>query len=124
MGKRDHGRLVHEIRDALIKHNFKPTRITQLETTEGLRSYRTPGFKVEKHTDSKSARLSYRAADTPSMEAMDWNSRQALGCALMKKLVAYNAVLEQEGFTCITINSRDPTAPYSLWRRSASSVTK
>ena len=117
MGKKDHGRLVHEIRDALIKHGFEPTRITQLETAEGLRSHRTPGFQVEKHSDGKSVRLSYRIANRPSVEAMDWEARQALGCALIKKLARYNATLEHEGFTCIALNSRDPAAPYSLWRR-------
>ena len=117
MGKRDHGRLVNEIRDALIKHGFEPTRITQLETPEGVRSYRTSGFKVEKHSDSKSARLSYRMAIVPPIETMDWGLRQALGVAQMKRLVGYNAALEQEGFTCIAINSRDPASPYSLWRR-------
>jgi hypothetical protein len=117
MGKKDQGRLVHEIRDTLIKHDFKPVRITQIETPEGLRGIRTSGFKVEKHHDSKSVRLYYQMALTPPVETMDWPSRQALGAAQMKRLVRYNEILEREGFTCMSINSRDPSAPYSLWRR-------
>lgn len=120
MGKRDHGRLVHEIRDALIKHGFKPYRSTQLDTPEGLRGARSPGFKLDKHHDGKSVRLFYRMAVAPSVEAMDRNSSQAQACALMKKLVRYNATLEQEGFTCLAINSHDPLASYSLWRRANS----
>ncbi len=117
MGKRDHGRLVHEIRDALIKHGFKPTSITQVETPEGLNSARAPGFKLEKHNDSKSVRLAYRTLDSPSLKTMDWNTRQIEGSIQMKMLIRYNAILEKESFTCIAINSHDPLTPYSLWRR-------
>ena len=117
MGKRDHGRLVHEVRDALLKHGFAPTRLTRLETPEGVRTVRSPGFKLDKHHDSKSVRLSYRLAVQPEVDGTDWLSRQALGAAQMKRLVSYHSVLEQEGFTCLELNSRNPLAPYSLWRR-------
>jgi hypothetical protein len=117
LGKKDHGRLVHEIREALIKHDFKPTAVTQLETAEGSRAVRSPGFKLEKHNDGKSVRLSHRLAVQPSNEALDWQSRQAMGGAQMKRLIRYNEALEQEGFICLAINSRDPLTPYSLWRR-------
>ncbi len=117
MGKRDHGRLVQEIRTALINSGFEPSRITQMESAEGTRAVRSPGFKVEKHTDSKSVRLSYRVPRQPSGAEMSWHTRQSVGSVLMRKLVRYNATLEQAGFTCIAINSRDPLAPYSLWRR-------
>jgi hypothetical protein len=117
MGKRDHGRLVHDLRNTLIRCDFKPVHTTQVESPEGLRVIRSPGFKVEKHNDGKSVRLIYQLAVRPSKETMGWHSRQALGADLMRRLVHYNATLEQEGFTCIAINSRDPLAPYSLWRR-------
>ncbi len=109
--------MVHEIRDALIRRGFKPTSIIQTETSEGLESTRVPGFKLEKHSDSKSVRLSHRTMDSPSLKAMDWNTRQIEGGIQMKMLVRYNAILEQEGFNCIAINSHDPLTPYSLWRR-------
>ena len=117
MGKRDHGRLVHEVRDVLIRHGFKPNQLTQLETPEGRREVRTPGFKVEKHSDSKSVRLSYPMVVPPSTDSMSWISKQAMGRERMKRLVSYNETLEREGFTCIAIDSRNPLAPYSLWRR-------
>jgi hypothetical protein len=120
MGKKEHGRLVHDLRDALIRRGFEPTCVTQLETPEGLLPCRTPGFNIEKHNDSKSVRLSYRMAKALSAEAIssiDWQSRQALGCVQMKHLVRYNAVLEQEGFIFVAVDSRNPLAPYSLWKR-------
>lgn len=118
MGKKDHGRLVHEIRDALISGGFEPTQITPVESPEGKRALRSPGFKVEKHTDSKSVRLSHRTAQqSPSSEEMDWETRQAEGSALMRKLIRYNVPLERAGFVCIAVDSRDAFAPYSLWRR-------
>ena len=121
MGKRDHGRLVHEVRGALIKGGFKPSRIMLLDSPEGMRAPRIPGFKVEKHTDNKSVRLSYRTPRQPSAEDTGWHARQALGGALMRRLVGYHAVLEREGFACVGINSRDPLTPYSLWRRTEES---
>ena len=121
MGKRDHGRLVSEIRSALLRRGFEPSRVTRLETPEGARTVRSPGFKLERHSDSKSVRLSYRGADGPLPKATDLVSRQALGRARMKRLVGYNAPLEQEGFTCVGLDSRDPLAPYSLWRRASHS---
>ncbi len=117
MGKRDHGRLVHEVRGALIKDGFEPTRVVSLDSPEGSRGARIPGFKVEKYNDGKSVRLSHRTPRQPSAEEMGWHARQSLGGALMRRLVGYHAVLEREGFVCVAINSREPLAPYSLWRR-------
>jgi hypothetical protein len=121
MGKRDHGRLVHEVRSALINGEFEPTRVVSLDSPEGMRGARIPGFKVEKYNDGKSVRLSYRTAQQPSVDEMGWHARQALGGALMRRLVGYHAVLEREGFACVGINSRDPLTPYSLWRRTEES---
>ncbi len=121
MGKKDHGRLVHEIRDALIRRGFQPTSVTQIETAEGIKAARVPGFKLEKHHDSKSVRLTHRTLDSPSLKAMEWDARQTEGGIQMRMLVRYNATLEQEGFNCISINSHDPLTPYSLWQRARKS---
>jgi len=87
-----------------------------METPNGLRPARSPGFKVEKHNDGKSVRLSHRMTNPAGAATIDLSSRQSLGSMQMKKLVAYHAPLEQEGYVCIAINSRDPLAIYSLWR--------
>jgi hypothetical protein len=115
MGKRVHGRLVHEVREALYRAGFMPTRITQLDAPKGTRPVRSPGFKVEKHNDGKSVRLFHITSDDP-WEAMERHSKLSLGYVQMRSLVSYNTALEQEGFSRIAINNRDPLAPYSLWR--------
>ncbi len=118
MGKKAHGRLVHEVREALYRAGFMPTRITQLDTPGGLRAARSPGFKVEKHNDGKSVRLLHvmtGAAAKPS----DRHSRLSLEREQMKRLIGYNAALEQEGFARVAIHGQDRSAPYSLWRRAA-----
>ena len=115
MGKKAHGRLVHEIRAALIKHGFKPTTSTTLETPEGTLQVRTPGFSLQKHNDGKSVRLFPRLSREPA--TLDRGAAQALGQMLMRHLVRYHAALEQEGFVCIDIRSHNPREPYALWRR-------
>jgi hypothetical protein len=118
MGKRDHGRLVHELRDALIARGFEPSRVTQLRDGAGVRSVRAPGFALQKHSDSKSVRLSHRAGRvTVPGPAADWADWQARGAAQMRLLVRYHGALEHAGFVCVGVDSRDPMNPYSLWRR-------
>ena len=116
MGKKDHGRLVGEIRQSLLRRGFDPTRITQLETQKGLREVRTPGFKVEKHNDGKSVRL-FHVMQTFVGEGRDRRFTLSGGHVQREKLVEYGAPLMQEGFTCIAVNIHGPLAPYSLWRR-------
>jgi hypothetical protein len=116
MGKKNHGRLVHEIRAALVERGFKPSKVTQMETANGLRPVHSPGFKVEKHNDGKSVRLSHRMTNPAGAATTSLSSRQSLGCLQLKRLVAYHEPLEEEGYVCIAINSRDPLAIYSLWR--------
>ena len=119
MGKRDHGRLVHEIRNALLDSGFQPTKVTQPQTAVNAPPLciRQPGFTLQKHTDSKSVRLSYRSPGAPSSAAGGLVERQAFGEVMMRRLVSHNAALEGAGFVCLEINSQDVTAPYSVWRR-------
>jgi hypothetical protein len=65
MGKRAHGRLVREVREALYRTGFMPTRITRMDTPKGPRPVRSPGFKIEKHNDGKSVRLFHITAVGP-----------------------------------------------------------
>ena len=118
MGKRDHGRLVHELRDALIAHNFRPSGVTRLEGGADARSIRVPGFALQKHNDGRSVRLSHRTGHvgTPG-PAADWAEWQARGAAQMRLLVRYHAALEQAGFVCVGVDSSNPMNPYSLWQR-------
>ena len=116
MGKRAHGRLVHEVRAALSRAGFIPSRVTQLDTPNGLRATRAPGFKVEKHNDGKSVRLFHILAGPPAW-AVDRHSRLSFESAQMKRLVAYEATLEQQGFTRIAVVGEGRLTPCSLWRR-------
>ena len=116
MGKRVHGRLVHEVRDTLYRAGFMPARITQLETPKGPRGIRSPGFKVEKHNDGKSVRLFHVTAKMPA-ETMNRQARLSPGRAQLETLHAYNTPLEQEGFTRIEVDHRNILTPYTLWRR-------
>ena len=117
MGKRDHGRLVQEARDALYRAGFMPTRITQLDVPGGLRPVRSPGFKVEKHNDGRSVRLFHVTA---AAGARGRRHRMTLGHAQSSSLVSYNAALEREGFTRVGGDNQYGPAPYSLWRRASS----
>lgn len=110
MGKKAHGRLVHELRAALIRHGFKPTAVTMLATPEGARPVRTPGFSLQKHNDGQSVRLSYRLSREPT--GLDRAAVQAQGQVLMRHLVRYHAPLEQAGFVCIELCSRNPLLSY------------
>lgn len=116
MGKRVHGRLVHEIRDTLYRAGFMPTRITQLDTPKGQHPVRSPGFKVEKHNDGKSVRLFHITTAGPA-GATERHSTLSPECAQAGKLVSYSAALEQAGFFRIAVNNQDRLAPYSLWQR-------
>lgn len=116
MGKKVHGRLVHEIREALLRAGFMPIRITQLDAPQGPRAIRSPGFKVEKHNDGKSVRLFHITAGAQA-GAADRHSRLSFERAQMKRLVAYEATLEQQGFTRIAVAGEDRLTPCSLWRR-------
>jgi hypothetical protein len=116
MGKRVHGRLVHEARDTLYRAGFMPTRITQLDTPKGPRPVRSPGFKVEKHNDGKSIRLFHITTAGPA-EAIECHSRLSLERAQMRRLTSYDKALEHEGFTRVAVNNRDRLTPYSLWQR-------
>jgi hypothetical protein len=118
MGKKAHGRLVHEVREVLYRAGFMPTRITQLDTPRGLRAARSPGFKVEKHNDGKSVRLFHVTAGV-SAEFMSRHSKLSPWCSQMERLLDYNTALEQEGFTRVAVHNRDRLASYSLWRRPA-----
>ena len=117
MGKKAQARLLHEIRTALLERGFHPTRTEKVEHLPDLppQGLRLPGFKLEKHSDSKSVRLSYRidALELP----LDRIGRQLFGETQMRRLVRYNAALEEAGFVCLDINSRDPLSPYSVWQR-------
>lgn len=112
MGKRAHGRLVHEVRDTLYRAGFMPTRITRLDTPKGPRPVRSPGFKVEKHNDGKSVRLFHITTAGPA-EA----TGSHLECAQTRGRTSYDKALEQEGFTRVAVNNRDCLTPYSLWQR-------
>ncbi len=118
MGKRDQGRLVHEIRDALLARDFLPSRVTTIEAETGkeLKGIRHPGFTVQKH-GGKSVRLSYRTTTKAPVRGSGWVGVQAYAEARMRKLVSFNRALEEAGFVCSEINSRDPMAPYSVWER-------
>lgn len=116
MGKKAHGRLVHEIRQSLLRHGFDPTRITQMETQKGMREVCSPGFKVEKHNDGMSVRLFY-VLPSPMREMGNRHVTRPKGRVQKDWLVEYGAPLEHEGFICIAFNSQGPLAPYSLWRR-------
>jgi hypothetical protein len=118
MGKRAHGRLVHEVRAALYKAGFMPTRITQLDTPKGLRAARSPGFKVEKHNDGKSVRLFHVTAGAPA-ELTVRHSKLLIGHPQARLLEDYKTKLEQQGFTSVGFDVRDRLASYSLWRRVA-----
>jgi hypothetical protein len=121
MGKRDQGRLVHEIRDALLAHGFQPTKVTQADPRLNveLTGIRQPGFTVQKHHDGLSARLAYRFASNSSRTMSGLVEVQALAEVYMRKLVAFNRPLEESGFICLEINSRHPLSPYSVWRRAS-----
>ena len=123
MGKRDHGRLVHEIRNALLVSGFQPTKLTQPQAAVNAPPLciRQPGFTLQKHNDSKSVRLSYRSTGAPSPVAGGLVERQAFGEVMMRRLISHNKALEGAGFVCLEINSQDATAPYSVWRRANSS---
>ena len=118
MGKRDHGRLVHEIRNALLDSGFQPTKLTQPQAAVNAPPLciRQPGFTLQKHHDGKSARLSYRSTSAPPISG-GLVERQAFGEVMMRRLISHNAALEGAGFVCLEINSQDVTAPYSVWRR-------
>jgi hypothetical protein len=116
LGKKAHGRLVHEIRQSLLRHGFYPTRITQLEAQKGVRELRLPGFKVEKHNDGKSVRLFHVPPDFVA-EARSRHLTRPAGRVRRDGLVEYGVPLEREGFTCIAVNSHGPSGPHSLWRR-------
>ena len=121
MGKRNHGRLVHEIRRSLLRHGFAPTRLTQLETHKGMCAVRSPGFKVEKHNDGKSARL-FHVLPKFLAEVRGRHVPRHVGRVQRDRLVEYGVPLEQEGFACVGVNSRDPSVPYSLWMCGAGST--
>jgi hypothetical protein len=116
MGKKVHGRLVHEVREALLRAGFMPIRITQLDAPEVPRAVRSPGFKVEKHNDGKSVRLFHIMAGARAGTA-DQHSRLSFESAQMKRLVAYDATLEQQGFTRIAVVGEGRLTPCSLWQR-------
>lgn len=118
MGKRAHGRLVHEVREALYKAGFMPTRITQLDTPRGLRATRFPGFKVEKHNDGQSVRL-FHVTACASAELTDRHSRLLLGRSQVRRLEDYKTKLERQGFISVGSDGGDRLTPYSLWRRAA-----
>ncbi len=116
MGKRVHGRTVHEVRETLFRAGFMPARITQLETPGGRSPVHSPGFKVEKHNDGKSVRLFHVMAPARA-EARSRVTMPSQEGAHMQKLIAYGATLEQQGFTRIAVNCRGRSGSYSLWRR-------
>ncbi len=121
MGKRDQGRLVHEIREALLERGLQPTKITQSAVAAVGEHQPTtilqPGFTIQKHNDGKSARLSYRTTAAPPDVSEGRAARQTFGELMMRRLISHNAALEGAGFVCLEINSRIPIAPYSIWRR-------
>jgi hypothetical protein len=112
MGKRVHGRTVHDVRELLYRTGFMPTRITHVDTSKGPRPVSSPGFKVEKHNDGKSVRL-FHIMQNVRVDGMARVTRHSQ----MKMLVTYGTKLEQEGFTRIAVISRDSLEPFSLWRR-------
>jgi hypothetical protein len=116
MGKRIHGRLVHEVREALFRAGFMPTRITQLDTPKGPSATRSPGFKVEKHNDGKSVRL-FHIMTGVQAGAMGRHFKPFPESAQMKRLDAYDAALEQQGFARIAVVGGGRLAPYALWWR-------
>ena len=113
MSKREQARLVHEVRDALIRRAFLPSRLVPLD---GPHTVRAPGFNVQKHGDGKSVRVSYEAGDAPPAGA-GRGAAEAFGRLLLRGLAKYHEALEQEGYACLGIDSRDPLTPYSIWRR-------
>ncbi len=119
MGKRDHGRLVHEVRVALLESGFQPARVPQVAAAVSgpPLGIRQPGFTIQKHNDGKSARLSYRSTAAPPDGLEGRAAQQAFGELMMRRLVSHNAALEGAGFVCLEINSQSPAAPYSVWRR-------
>jgi hypothetical protein len=116
MGKRVHGRAVQDVRETLYRAGFMPTRITHLDTPNGPQPIRSPGFRVEKHNDGKSVRL-FHLMTHVRVKEMDRVARLSLESSQMKRLVAYNTTLEQEGFTRIAVIKRDLLEPFSIWRR-------
>jgi hypothetical protein len=118
VGKRAHGRLVHEVREALFRAGFLPTRVTQLDTPRGLRPTRSPGFKVEKHNDGKSVRLFHVAAGAPAGPT-DSHPGPSPERSQTKRLADYKSELEQAGFASLNPDGRERPAPYTLWRRAA-----
>lgn len=117
MGKRAHGRLVHEVREALYKAGCMPTRITRLDTPKGLRASRSAGFKVEKHNDGKSVRLFHVTVGAPG--GADRHSSLLIERSQVSRLEDYKPKLERQGFTSVGFDGRDRLAPYSLWRLAA-----
>ena len=115
MGKKTHGRLVHEIRQLLLRRGFDPTRVTHLATQKGVRS---PGFKVEKHNDGKSVRLFHVLPEFMG-EVRNRHVARPPRRVRRDRLFEYSVPLEQEGFTCIAVNNQGPLAPHSLWRHAA-----
>jgi len=81
------------------------TRVTCLDGPKGARAVRSPGFKVEKHNDGKSVRLSHVSVGLPA-EKSDRRYEPSQGGARVNKLDAYSSALEQEGFIRIEFEGR------------------
>jgi hypothetical protein len=121
LGKKAHGRLVHEIRRSLLRHGFDPARITRLENQRGVREVRSPGFKVERHNDGKSVRV-FHVPPNFLGEMRSHHRARRVGRVQRDRLVEYGVPLEREGYTCMAVSSHGPLAPHSIWRRGAGST--
>lgn len=121
MGKRTHGRLVHEVREALFRSGFMPTRVTCLGAPDRPHEVRSSGFKVEKHNDGKSVRVSHVTVPA-AVGAADAPAKVFLSQARPRRQAEYAAALEREGFARVPAAAGEGSGPFSLWRRCDVSV--
>lgn len=117
MTKRELARFVAEVRACLIAAGFKSSTITPLpDKAKGkVVAFRSPGFKLDRHLDGKSVRVSHRIAQPRSAHDREGAQRRML--AQRQMLKEYGRALEAAGYVFYAFGCHRETGLFELWRR-------